>query len=129
MVFCNIGGARSLRDISNGLHSITENLSHLGVSKVPSKSSLSYMNEHSNYELFKNFYYVLLDELMGKQSFAKKQLLQLKRKIYLLDASIIPLCLDMFDWASYRSTKGHSVLDYEGCLPVFAQVLRAVCTK
>lgn len=128
MLFCHIGGAGSLRDISNGLRSITGNLSHLGVSRVPCKSSLSYINEHRDYELFKNFYYVLLEELMGKHSFAKKQLSQLKRKIYLLDASIIPLCLDMFDWASYRSTstkgavKLHAVLDYEGCLPVFAQV-------
>ncbi len=41
-----------------------------------------------------------------------------------MDASIIPLCLQMFDWANYRSTKGavksHTVLDSDGLLPVFA---------
>lgn len=126
MLFCHIGGACSVRDISNGLNSTTGNLSHLGVSRVPSKSSLSYMNTNRNYELFKDFYFQLLDHLVTKHSFAKKGLQQLKRKIYLIDGSIIPLCLDIFDWAAYRTSKGavklHAVLDYDGCLPVFAQI-------
>lgn len=126
MLFCHIGGACSVRDISNGLSSTTGNLSHLGVSRVPCKSSLSYMNTHRSYELFKDLYFQLLDHLVNKHSFARKGLLQLKRKIYLLDASIIPLCLDIFDWATYRTSKGavklHAVLDYDGCLPVFAQI-------
>ncbi len=126
MLFCHIGGACSVRDISNGLSSTTGNLSHLGIFRVPCKSSLSYMNTHRSYELFKDFYFQLLDQLVSKHSFAKKGLLQLKRKIYLVDASIIPLCLDIFDWAVYRTSKGavklHAVLDYDGCLPVFAQI-------
>ena len=61
------------------------------------------MNKHRSYKLFKDFYFNLLDELVSKHSFARKGLLQLKRKIYLLDAL-------------------HAVLDYDGCLPVFAQV-------
>lgn len=126
MLFCHIGGAGSVRDISNGLNSTTGNLSHLGVSRVPCKSSLSYMNSHRSYELFKDFYFQVLEQLVSKHSFAKNGLLQLKRKIFLLDASIIPLCLDVFDWATYRRCKGavklHAVLDYEGCLPVFAQL-------
>lgn len=126
MLFCHIGGACSVRDISNGLSSTTGNLNHLGISRVPCKSSLSYMNSHRGFELFKDFYFQLLADLSAKHSFAKKGLLQLKRKIYLLDASIIPLCLDVFDWAAYRTCKGavklHAVLDYEGCLPVFAHI-------
>lgn len=106
MVFCHIGGACSVRDISNGLSSTTGNLSHLGISRVQCKSSLSYMNTHRSYELFKDFYFQLLDQLVSKHSFARKGLLQLKRKIYLVDASIIPLCLDIFDWAVYRTSKG-----------------------
>ncbi len=45
MLFCHIGGAASVRDISNGLTSTTGNQSHLGVSRVPGKSSLSYINK------------------------------------------------------------------------------------
>jgi len=122
MLFCHIGGAASVSDISNGLNSTTGNLSHLGVFRVACKSSLSYMNAHQSHKIFKDFYFQLLEELISKHSSAKKGLQQLKRKIYLLDASIIPLYLDVFDWAAYRRTKGavklRDVLDYEGCLPV-----------
>jgi len=126
MLFCQIGGAGSVRDISNGLSSTTGNLSHLGIARVPCKSSLSYMNSQRSYKLFRDFYFQLLSQLTSQHSFAKKGLLQLKRKIFLVDGSIIPLCLDVFDWATYRRCKGavklHAVLDYEGCLPVFAQI-------
>lgn len=46
MVFCQFAGCGSLRDISNGLKSATGNLNHLGISRAPSKSTLSYQNEH-----------------------------------------------------------------------------------
>ncbi|WP_353196733.1 DUF4372 domain-containing protein [Parapedobacter defluvii] len=45
MLFCHIGGAASVRDINNGLTGTTGNLSHFGVNRVPSKSSLSYINK------------------------------------------------------------------------------------
>jgi hypothetical protein len=52
--------------------------------------------------------------------------LKLKRKIFLLDSTLISLCLDVFDWAKYRARKGaiklHTVLDYDGCLPVFVEM-------
>lgn len=124
MLFCQIAGASSVRDISHGLRSITGNMHHLGISRVPCKSSMSYINQHRGYEVFKDYYFALLDHLISRHSFARNSLKRLKRKIYLMDASVIPLCLQMFDWANYRSTKGavklHTVLDYDGLLPVFA---------
>jgi hypothetical protein len=52
--------------------------------------------------------------------------LKLKRKIFLLDSTLINLCLEIFDWAKYRARKGaiklHTVLDYDGCLPVFVEM-------
>ena len=52
--------------------------------------------------------------------------LKLPGKLYSLDASVISLCLSMFDWARYRSTKGavklHLVLDHDGYLPRFANI-------
>jgi hypothetical protein len=126
MLFCHIGGAESVRDISNGLMSTTGNASHLGISRVPSKSSLSYINAHRPFELFRDFYHLLRDHLCSTHSFRRTSLNRLKRKVYLMDASIVPLCLKVFDWASYRSTKGavklHTVLDYDGLIPVFADL-------
>lgn len=52
-------------------------------------------------------------------------MLQSNVRILVLDASIIPLCLDVFDWSICRRPNGviklHAVLDYEGCLPMFVQ--------
>lgn len=41
MLFLHFSASNSLREISNGLMSATGNLNHPGVSKAPSKSSLS----------------------------------------------------------------------------------------
>jgi len=129
MLFCHIGGAASVRDISNGLTSTTGNLSHLGVDRVPSKSSLSYINRNRTPELFKALYFMLLEHLSGAHKFSRSGLSRLRRKIFLADASIIPLCLKVFDWACYRSQKGavklHTVLDYDGLLPVFVKLTAA----
>jgi len=129
MLFCHLGQASSVRDISNGLRSITGNLNHLGIKRAPCKSSLSYMNAHRDCHLFKDFYFALLKQFESQWKGVRKGLPRLKRKIFLMDATTIPLCLSMFDWAKFRSKKGgvklHLVLDYDGCLPVFAQVTKA----
>ena len=129
MLFCHIGGAASVRDISNGLTSTTGNLSHLGIDRVPCKSSLSYINKNRTPELFKAVYSMLFEHLGSSHKFSRSGLSRLKRKIFLVDASIIPLCLKVFNWASYRSQKGavklHTVLDYDGLLPVFVKLTDA----
>jgi hypothetical protein len=124
MLFMQLAGATSLRDISNGLRSATGNLIHLGVSKAPSKSALSYINQHRTYEVFRDLYFALLDKL--ESSIQRKRIYarRLKRKIFIMDASIIPLSLSMFDWAKFRTKKGavklHAVLDYDTGLPCYA---------
>jgi hypothetical protein len=126
MLFCHFGQANSVRDIVGGMKSVTGNLNHLGVERVPCKSSLSYMNKQRNCELFKDYYFKVLDHIEQKFSPMRKELAKLRRKLYILDATILPLCLNMFEWARYRSAKGaakiHLVLDYDGCLPVFANI-------
>ncbi|MEN5435179.1 IS4 family transposase [Sphingobacterium faecium] len=126
MLFCHLSSSDSVRDMSNGLRSTTGNMSHMGISRAPSKSSISYMNEHRDYNLFKDLYFALLSSLWNKDVNHRKELRSLKRKVYLMDASVIPLCLSMFDWATFRSNKGaaklHTVLDYDGCLPVFMEI-------
>ena len=82
LLFCHIGGAGSVRDIHHGLLSSTGNIHHLGVSRVPCKSSLSYINAHRSHVLFKDLYYALVKELSSTASFARKGPHQLKRKVY-----------------------------------------------
>ena len=129
MIFCHLGGADSVRDISNGLRSITGNRVHLGMDAVPSKSSVSYINKHRNWQLFRDYYFEVLEHLQVKGMPGRTALRNIKRKVFLMDASVIPLCLSLFDWAAYRKRKGglklHTILDYDGLLPVFCQVTDA----
>ena len=57
MIFMQLADMQSLRDISNGLRSATGNLSHFGIDRVPCKSSISYINKHRSYEVFKALYF------------------------------------------------------------------------
>lgn len=123
MLFCHLAKANSVREIANGLRSATGNLNHLGVLRGPCKSSISYQNKHRSWEVFRDLYFVLLDSLENnlkrKRIYAKR----LKRKIFIVDATTISLCLKLFDWAKFRQRKGaiklHTVLDYDMSLPVF----------
>lgn len=126
MLFMHLANANSNRDISNGLRSATGNLSHLGVTRAPSKSSMSYINANRNYEVFKDLYFALLEKLEPSLHRRKKYARRLKRQIFIMDASVIPLCLGLFDWAKFRTKKGaiklHAVLNYDTGLPSYAVI-------
>jgi hypothetical protein len=125
MLFCHFAKSTSVRDISNGLRSATGNLNHLGISKAPSKSSISYQNKRRNADLFKELYYSLLNRL-GQQAALRRIKLRIKAPVYLLDSTVVSLCLSVFDWAIFRTKKGavkmHTLLDYDGKLPVYVNI-------
>lgn len=129
MLFCHLSKSTSVREISDGLRSAAGNLNHLGVGKSPCKSSVSYINAHRKWELFRDYYFALLERyepsLVRRRQYAHK----LKRKIFLMDATTISLCLSLFDWAKFRTRKGgiklHTVLDYDTALPVFLNMTDA----
>lgn len=121
MMFCQFSKSNSLNDVCNGMRSATGDLNHLGVSRAMKRSSLAYVNETRSWELFRDMYFRLYDQLQPLLK-GKRRLLP-KRKIYLVDSTTIDLCLNAFDWAKFRQRKGaiklHTVLDFDGCLPAF----------
>lgn len=125
MLFCQFAKSQSVRDISNGLRSATGNLNHLGIRTAPSKSSISYQNKHRSWELFREYYFSLLESL-GQQARFKQVKFRIKSKIFLLDSTTISLCLSLFDWAKYKTAKGavkmHTLLDYDGNLPAYVHI-------
>jgi hypothetical protein len=124
MLFMQLASVTSLRDICNGLKSATGDLNHLGVKKAPSKSSICYLNQNRDYRFFEALYFSLLDELEASFQRKRQYAKRLKRKVFIMDASIIPLSLSLFDWAKFRTSKGavklHAVLDYDNGLPNYA---------
>ena len=121
MLYCQFGNCQSIRDISFGLRSATGNLNHLGVTRAPSKSSISYINAHRGWTFFRDVYFSLFKEFK-----VKVNRIRINRKLFILDSTLITLCLNLFDWAYYRKMKGaikiHTVLDYDSCLPVFIRM-------
>jgi len=108
MLFCHLANAGSIGISVNGLRSITGNINHLGMHKVPSKSSLSYINQHRDWQLFKDYYFQLLDHFQNNQTFKRERLLRLRRKLFVIGASLITLCLSIFDWVvNCRRKKEH----------------------
>jgi hypothetical protein len=124
MVFCHFSKSASLNDVCNGMRSATGDLNHLGLTKAMRRSSLAYNNQHRNWEVFQAMYFDLYEQF--EPTLRKNRKLLPKRKIYLLDSTTIDLCLKVFDWAHFRKKKGavklHTVLDFDGCMPVFADL-------
>ena len=128
MLFCQLGRAHSLREITNGLRSCEGKLKHLGIT-APKRSTLAYANEHRPWELYQKVFFALLNQcraqVVGKKKF------RFKNKLVSLDSTTIDLCLSIYDWAHFRRTKGaiklHLVLDHDGYLPTFAVMTDGKC--
>lgn len=122
MMFCQLAGARSLREICQGLAASEGKLRHLGVSQAPARSTLAYANEHRPYELYQDVFGDLL--AMCHREAAGEKKFRFKNRLLSLDSTSIDLCAEVYDWAKYKRTKGaakvHLLLDNEGYLPVFA---------
>ena len=125
MLFCQLGHAQSLREITGGLAASEGKLRHLGVRNPPRRSTLAYANEHRPWQLYQSVFYDLLENCQ-REATGQKRKFRFKHKLLSLDSSTISLSLSMFDWALYKRTKGavklHLVLDHDGYLPHFAVI-------
>ncbi len=123
LLFCQLGRAHSLREIEGGLKSCEGKLVHLGI-ETPARSSLSYANAHRPWELFEQVFYGLYEQVAAQVTGNRK--FRFKNKLVSLDATVIDLCLSLYDWAKFRRTKGavkvHLVLDHDGYLPCFGLI-------
>ena len=125
MMFCQLAGADSLREICGGLSTALGKLAHLGLRQAPSRSTLSYANNNRPWQLYEGIFYLLMDEanlLAAKQ----KRRFRFKNPLFSIDSSTIDLCLDLCDWAEFRKRKGavklHLMLNHHGCLPNWAEI-------
>jgi hypothetical protein len=125
LLFCHLGGARSLREIVNGLAASEGKLRHLGLDRPPTRSTLAYANEHRPWQVYKSVF----DKLAAMcriEAGEKKKRFRFKHPLLSLDATVIPVCVSMFEWAKYVKTKGavklHLVLDNSSFLPQYAVI-------
>ena len=128
MLFCQLGGAKSLREICGGLAASEGKLRHLGLPEAPSRSTLAYANEHRPWQLYETIFQQLLApcRALAVEPSSGRRKFRFKHKLISMDATVIDLCASVFDWARFRRTKGavklHLLLDHDGFLPCYAVV-------
>jgi Domain of unknown function (DUF4372)/Transposase DDE domain len=130
MLFCQLGRTDSLRDICNGLACCLGRLVHLGIAKAPSRSTLSYANEHRPAALFEELFWTALARFREQQGLgSRKHKFRFKNKLLSLDSTTISLCLTLFPWAQFRRAKGgvkaHVLLDHDDYLPAYVLLTEA----
>ena len=125
MAFAQLTWRESLRDIEVCLTSNQGKLFHMGLKNVPARSTLADALNLRDWRI----YHALAIRLIARarQLYIKEPMsVDLDATVYALDSSTIDLCLSLFDWAPFRSTKAavkmHTLLDLRGCIPAFIHV-------
>ena len=125
MAFAQLTYRESLRDIEACLRSQSAKLYHMGFRSTVSRNTLANANAVRDWRIYADFAQSLIgiarplyvDEPFG---------VDLSETVYALDATTIDLCLSVFPWAPFRSTKAaiklHTLLDLRGNIPSFIHI-------
>jgi Domain of unknown function (DUF4372)/Transposase DDE domain len=125
MAFAQLTWRESLRDIEACLAANQAKLFHMGLKAPPARSTLSDALNARDWRI----YHALAQRLIAHARVLYVQepsVLDLDASVYALDSTTIDLCLSLFDWAPFRSTKAaiklHTLLDLRGAIPAFIHI-------
>lgn len=122
MAFGQLTWRESLRDIEASLGANPSKLYGMGFRSLIKKSTLADANERRDWRIWADLAAVLIRR--ARRIYSQEDLgLDLKNTVYALDSSTIDLCMSLFPWALFRSTKSavkiHTLLDLRGAIPAF----------
>ena len=125
MAFAQLTYRESLRDIEACLRAQQSKLYHMGIKSWVSRSTLADANESRDWRIYADFAQSLI--AVARRLYAAEPFgVDLKNTVYALDASTVDLCLSVFPWAPFRSTKAaiklHTLLDLRGNIPSFLHI-------
>jgi len=125
MAFAQLTFRESLRDIESCLRAQRSKLYHLGIRSAVARNTLANANAVRDWRIYADFAQSLIGiarPLYADESFG----VDLKDTVYALDATTIDLCLSVFPWAPFQSTKAairlHTLLDLRGNIPSFIHI-------
>src|SRR3954464_7809251 len=125
MAFAQLTWRESLRDIEACLAANQGKLYHMGLNAAPARSTLADALERRDWRI----YHALAQRLIvrARALYAQEpSVLDLDASVYALDSTTIDLCLSLFDWAPFQSTKAavklHTLLDLRGSIPTFIHI-------
>ena len=125
MAFAQLTYRESLRDIEVSLSAQASKLYHMGFREPVRRSTLADANELRDWRIYADFAARLI--IQARALYASENLgLELSKTVYALDSTTIDLCLSVFPWAHFRTTKAavkmHTLLDLRGSIPSFIHV-------
>ncbi len=125
MAFAQLTYRESLRDIEVCLSAQSAKLYHMGLRQETKRSTLADANEARDWRIHAEFAQRLIEQarkLYVGDSFG----IELENTAYALDSTTIDLCLSLFPWALFRTTKSavkmHTLLDLRGNIPSFIHI-------
>lgn len=125
MAFAQLTYRESLRDIEANLRAQSSKLYHIGIRGNIARNTLANANAVRDWRIYASF----ADRLIGmaRKLYATEPFgVDLAETVYALDATTIDLCLSVFPWAPFRSTKAavklHTLLDLRGNIPSFIHI-------
>lgn len=117
LLYAQATGKDSLREIETGFSLHNESWYHLGVNTA-ARSSLSYANNNRSYEIFEKLFYSLLEQ---SKKITPNRTFAFANPLYSFDSTTVQLCLNIFNWAKFRTTKGalklHALLNNRTTIP------------
>jgi hypothetical protein len=126
MMFGQLCGRDSLRDLIVSINPHADKFYHLGFGKNVTRSNLSVANEQRDYRIFEEFAYAMIDRARLSSLPDNDFALDIAGNVYAFDSSVIDLCLSVFWWAEFRTTKAavkiHTLLDVKTSIPCFVHI-------
>lgn len=123
LAFGQLTHRESMSDTMLCLKLNSSKLFHLGIGKVFDKSTVSRANENRDWRIFQDFGIKLIDQAKELYKDSNELEFDLKGDVFALDSTTVDLCLDVFWWATFRSTKAaikiHTLLDCKTSIPEF----------
>ena len=125
LAFAQLTYRESLRDIEACLSAQAAKLYHMGIREAVSRSTLADANELRDWRIYAEFAHRLI--VQARQLYASEDFgLDLTNTVYALDSTTVDLCLSVFPWAHFRTTKAavkmHTLLDLRGSIPTFIHI-------
>ena len=129
MVLGQLTGRDSLRDLMVSIEPHKPKYYHLGLGKGTSRSNFANANEKRDCRIFEEYAFYLIDQARKSSIVDQDFQLNIDGNIYAFDSTTIDLCLSVFWWATFRSTKGgiklHTLYDVKTSIPTFIHVSTA----
>lgn len=125
MAYAQLTRRDGLRDLVACLNSQKAKLYHIGIRSKVSRSTLADANERRDWRLFEALGHRLIAIALELHQ-GEDTGLGIKEPLYAMDSTTIDLCLTLFPWADFRSTKAavkaHTIIDLRGSIPVFLSI-------